>query len=76
MRTLSAFMLQKERRWTGARDDHYYDQAQFGREFAECMTMNPSEYASLDHPILSAFMEARARLWGSAPQTLDKPGRQ
>jgi AraC-like DNA-binding protein len=76
MRTLSAFMLQKDRRWTGAMDDHYYDQAQFSREFAEFMTMNPSEYASRDHPILSAFMEARARLWGSAAQTLDKPSRK
>jgi hypothetical protein len=37
------------------------------------MTMNPSEYAALDHPVLTSFMEARARAMGSAAQTLDGP---
>jgi hypothetical protein len=37
------------------------------------MTMSPSEYAALDHHILTSFMEARARIWGSAAQTLDPP---
>ena len=60
-------------RWTEVMDEHYHDQAQFTREFHTFMTMNPSEYASLDHPILSSFVEARARVWGSAAQTLDKP---
>jgi AraC-like DNA-binding protein len=73
MRSLVTFMLHKDSRWTEAMDDHYHDQAQFTREFHEFMTMNPSEYANLDHPILSSFMEARARIWGSAAQTLDKP---
>ena len=74
MRSLTQFMLKGGGgNWTGAMDDHYYDQAQFSREFAEFMTMNPSEYAALDHPILSSFMEARAKVWGSAAQTLDKP---
>jgi len=75
MRSLSTFMLHKDARWTEAMDDHYHDQAQFTREFHEFMTMNPSTYAALDHPVLSAFMEARARVWGSAAQTLDKPVR-
>ncbi|MEL6878159.1 MAG: helix-turn-helix transcriptional regulator [Pseudomonadota bacterium] len=75
MRTLSAWMLHGRRLWTDAMDDHYHDQAQFTREFKEFMTMNPSEYAALDHPILASFMEARARIWGSAAQTLDKPVR-
>ncbi|MEP3052284.1 MAG: helix-turn-helix domain-containing protein [Erythrobacter sp.] len=73
MRSLSVWMLQDGKLWTEAMDDHYHDQAQFTREFAEFMTMNPSQYAHLDHPILSSFMEARARMWGSAAQTLDKP---
>lgn len=73
MRTLSAWMLHGRKLWTDAMDDHYHDQAQFTREFHEFMTMNPSEYAALDHPILASFMEARARVWGSAAQTLDKP---
>lgn len=75
MRSLSTFMLHQATHWTDAMDEHYHDQAQFTREFNEFMTMNPSKYANLDHPILSSFMEARARVWGSAAQTLDKPTR-
>lgn len=73
MRSLATFMLQRGSRWTEAMDPHYHDQAQFTREFREFMTMNPSEYAALDHPILTSFMEARARIRGSAAQTLDPP---
>lgn len=73
MRSLASFMLHKDSRWTEAMDNHYHDQAQFTREFREFMTMTPSEYAALDHPFVSSFMEARARQWGSAAQTLDKP---
>ncbi|MCK0127052.1 helix-turn-helix domain-containing protein [Erythrobacter sp. F6033] len=74
-RSLTSFMLHQGSRWTEAMDGEYHDQAQFTREFREFMTMNPSEYAALDHPILSSFMEARARVWGSAAQALDKPSR-
>lgn len=73
MRSLTSFMLHQGARWTEAMDGDYHDQAQFTREFNTFMTMNPSEYASLDHPILASFMEARARIWGSAAQTLDRP---
>jgi AraC-like DNA-binding protein len=75
MRSLTNFMVHDASRWTEAMDEHYHDQAQFTREFHEFMTMNPSEYSALPHPILSSFMEARARVWGSAAQTLDAPGR-
>lgn len=73
MRSLATFMLQRGRPWTEAMDAHYHDQAQFTREFREFMTMNPSEYAALDHPILTSFMAARVRARGSAAQTLDRP---
>jgi len=73
MRSLTTFMLHRGTRWTEAMDAEYHDQAQFTREFRAFMTMNPSEYAALDHPILTSFMEARARIWGSAAQTLDPP---
>jgi AraC-like DNA-binding protein len=73
MRSLTTFMLQRDSRWTEAMDGHYHDQAQFTREFRAFMTMSPSEYAALDHPILTSFMEARARARGSAAQTLDPP---
>ncbi|MEM6585136.1 MAG: AraC family transcriptional regulator [Pseudomonadota bacterium] len=84
MRSLSSFMLHQAHngtagssgRWTEAMDADYHDQAQFTREFSEFMTMLPSEYAALEHPILSSFMEARARIWGSAAQTLDAPSDQ
>lgn len=75
MRSLTNFMLHDAACWTEAMDAHYHDQAQFTREFHEFMTMNPREYAALDHPILASFMEARARVWGSAVQTLDPPHR-
>lgn len=75
MRSLTSFMLHQSSRWTEAMDGEYHDQAQFTREFTEFMTMTPSEYAALEHPILASFMEARARVWGSAAQTLDKPTR-
>ncbi len=79
MRSLTSFMLERSRgagsRWTEAMDEAYHDQAQFTREFTEFMTMLPTEYASLEHPILASFIEARARVWGSAAQTLDPPVR-
>ncbi len=76
MRSLASFMLHRGTRWTEAMDGDYHDQAQFTREFSEFMTMTPSKYAALDHPILASFMEARARIWGSAAQTLDQPKRE
>ncbi|MFU7527288.1 helix-turn-helix domain-containing protein [Qipengyuania sp. ASV99] len=79
MRSLTSYMLHSGQkggaRWTEAMDGDYHDQAQFTREFTQFMTMTPSKYAGLDHPILASFMEARARVWGSAAQTLDRPAR-
>ncbi|AWW73063.1 AraC family transcriptional regulator [Erythrobacter sp. KY5] len=77
MRSLTSFMVDRAQggglRWTEAMDGDYHDQAQFTREFTEFMTMTPTQYAALDKPVLTSFMEARARVWGSAAQTLDKP---
>lgn len=73
MRSLTSFMLHRGSKWTEAMDEHYHDQAQFTREFQQFMEMKPTEYAALNHPILSSFMEQRARIWGSAAQTLDAP---
>ena len=72
-RTLTAYMLHRGALWTQSMDEEYHDQAQFTREFSEFMTMTPSKYASLDHPVLASFIEARARIWGSAAQALDTP---
>ena len=75
MRSLADFMLHARNNWTAAIDPHYHDQAHFVRDFRAFMTMSPSEYAALDHPIVGAFMKERARIWGTAAQTLDRPGR-
>jgi len=75
MRSLAQFMLDHASNWSEAMDSHYHDQAQFVREFRAFMGMSPGEYAGRDHPILAAFMKERARVWGAAAQTLDKPGR-
>ena len=74
MRTLSAFMLAERGKWSEVIDAHYSDHAHFTHEFHAFMDMSPSEYAALDHPILSAFMAERARIMGSPVQTLDAPG--
>ncbi|WP_394730136.1 helix-turn-helix domain-containing protein [Altererythrobacter sp. GH1-8] len=73
MRSLVRFMLHPDKKWTDAMDGLYHDQAQFSREFRQFMTMSPSEYARIDHPILDSLVEARTRIWGSPAQTLDKP---
>jgi AraC-like DNA-binding protein len=73
MRSLTAFMLQKDSKWTAVIDEHYHDQAQFSREFRAFMGMSPSEYADQEHPFLDSFVEARTRMLGSAALTLDRP---
>lgn len=73
MRTLAAFMLTEQSKWSGVIDDHYHDQAHFVHEFQAFMKMSPSEYANMPHPVLSAFMKERQKVWGSPVQTLDRP---
>ncbi|HSG35041.1 MAG TPA: helix-turn-helix domain-containing protein [Sphingomonadaceae bacterium] len=75
MRSLAQFMLENAANWSQAMDEHYHDQAQFVREFRKFMRMSPGEYAALSHPILGAFMKHRAKVWGAAAQTLDRPWR-
>lgn len=73
MRSLADFMLEHATNWSEAMDAHYHDQAHFVRDFRTFMRMSPREYAAREHPILSAFMKERARVWGAAAQTLDGP---
>lgn len=75
MRSLAAFMLGGGKSWSETIDAHYHDQAHFVHEFHAFMGMSPSEYAAMPHPILSAFMAERQRVWGSPVQTLDAPRR-
>lgn len=73
MRSLSQFVLEPRRKWIGALDGHYHDQAQFVRDFRRFMGMTPRQYAALDHPILEAVMRARMEFSGAPVQTLDVP---
>lgn len=73
MRSLAQFMLDRSRKWIGAIDEHYHDQAQFVRDFREFMGMSPRQYAAMPHPVLERFMYERARVHGAAAQTLDAP---
>ena len=73
MRSLAQFMLDRSRKWIGAIDEHYHDQAQFVRDFREFMGMSPRQYAAMPHPVLERFMYERARVHGAAVQTLDAP---
>ena len=73
MRSLVQFMLDRSRKWIGAIDANYHDQAQFVRDFRRFMGMSPSQYAAMPHPVLEPFMHERARLHGAAVQTLHVP---
>ncbi|MDG5748211.1 helix-turn-helix transcriptional regulator [Qipengyuania sp. XHP0207] len=63
VRVLTAYMIE-QRRWTSVMDLHYHDQAHFVREFKHFMDMSPSEYAAMPHPVMSAFLAERQRVWG------------
>lgn len=74
MRSLSRFMLDPSLGWIGALDSLYFDQSHFVRDCHTFLGMAPSEYAAMDHPVLTAFMRERMKAHGSAVQTLDRPG--
>lgn len=74
MRSLAQFMLDPSMKWIGAIDALYFDQSHFVRDCKEFLGMSPSDYAALDHPILSAVMRQRMAARGAAVQTLDRPG--
>lgn len=73
MRSLSHFMLDPSLNWIGAIDSHYHDQAQFVRDFHQFIGMAPRQYAALPKPLIGAILRERARIAGSAVQTLDSP---
>lgn len=73
VRSLAKFMLDPSLKWIDTLDSHYHDQAHFVRDFKRFMTMSPSEYARLPHPVLMAAAHARAAIAGEAMQVLHKP---
>ncbi|MDG6080019.1 AraC family transcriptional regulator [Erythrobacter litoralis] len=73
MRSLASFMLEEKAVWSRRIDKHYHDQAHFVREFHTFMGMKPTEYAQMPHPMLSAFMVERNRVWGPAIPSFEPP---
>lgn len=73
LRSLSQFMLDPSLKWISTLDWHYVDQAHFVRDFQRFMTMRPSQYAALDHPVLRSAARARAVATGVAVQALHQP---
>jgi AraC-like DNA-binding protein len=73
LRSLARFMLDPSMAWIDTMDHHYYDQAQFTRDFAKFMGMSPREYAARPKPILGAAAKARAAAAGAPVQGLHKP---
>ncbi|MDO9362636.1 MAG: helix-turn-helix domain-containing protein [Sphingopyxis sp.] len=73
LRSLARFMLDPSMAWIDTMDHHYYDQAQFTRDFQRFMGMSPRDYAARPKPILGAAAVARAAAAGAAVQGLHKP---
>ena len=74
LRSLARFMLDPSMAWIDTLDYHYYDQAQFTRDFQRFMGMSPRAYAARPKPILGAAARARAAAIGAAVQGLHQPG--
>ena len=74
LRSLARFMLDPSMSWIETLDYHYYDQAQFTRDFQRFMGMGPRAYAARPKPILGAAALGRAAAAGEAVQGLHKPG--
>ncbi len=74
LRSLGRFMLDPSMAWIDTMDHHYYDQAQFTRDFRRFMGMSPRDYAARPKPILGAAAVARAAAAGAAVQGLHQPG--
>jgi AraC-like DNA-binding protein len=73
LRSLAQFMLDPSLSWIKTLDCQYVDQAHFVRDFKRFMTMSPSTYAALEHPVLGAAAQARAAAAGAAVQVLHRP---
>jgi AraC-like DNA-binding protein len=74
LRSLARFMLDPSMAWIDTLDYHYYDQAQFTRDFQRFMGMSPRAYAARPKPILGAAARARAAAIGAPVQGLHQPG--
>ncbi len=72
LRSLARFMSADRENWSSAIDRRYYDQAHFVRDFRQFMSMTPSEYAQMPHPVMDRVIAQRMAELGAAPQTDSK----
>ncbi|WP_159828592.1 MULTISPECIES: helix-turn-helix domain-containing protein [Novosphingobium] len=61
LRSIDQFTREPKRKWIGAIDAAYHDQAQFVRDFRAFMGMTPRQYAQLEKPVTGLVMRERAR---------------
>ena len=73
LRSLARFMLDPSMAWIDTMDHHYYDQAQFTRDFQRFKGMSPRDYAAMPKLILGAAAFARAAAAGAPVQGLHRP---
>ncbi|MGV3729969.1 MAG: helix-turn-helix domain-containing protein [Sphingopyxis sp.] len=73
LRSLGRFMLDPSMAWIDTMDHHYYDQAQFTRDFRRFMGMSPRDYAAHPKPIMAAAAFAREAAAGAPVQGLHRP---
>lgn len=59
LRSLGKFTIDPGRGWSASLDAQYVDQAHFVHDFRSFMNMTPSEYAQMQHPILSQIFGRR-----------------
>ncbi|MCA0910288.1 helix-turn-helix domain-containing protein [Qipengyuania gaetbuli] len=76
LRSLGKYMLDPSMNWISSLDTHYWDQAQFIRDFRSVMGMTPGEYAALPHPIVHAAVAVTNAGSGVAMQALYNPDRE
>ncbi|MEP2987411.1 MAG: helix-turn-helix domain-containing protein [Parasphingorhabdus sp.] len=73
LRSLAENMLNPSQNWISTLDQHYYDQAHFGRDFQRFMGMSASEYKAKPHPFLNAAVHGRMAAAGAGMQVLHDP---
>lgn len=74
MRSLMHFSSDKSGKWIDAIDAHYYDQAQFVRDFREIMGTTPSEYDLHSKPVTGPLMRDRERYFREITRQLRNEG--
>lgn len=73
LRTLALFMRHPTSKWGEILDPQYHDQAHFNRDFQRFFGMSPSQYMTMEKPIVMAGAMARMKALGDPLQGLHAP---